>query len=190
MSERERTDPELWVDEYGDYLYRYALSRLLNPELAEETVQETFLAALKSVDAFRGQASMKTWLVGILKHKIVDQLRKLGREKPYESPDRLYDSVQGDFNEKGMWEMGPAKWTADPGDIQEKKEFWEVFRNCLGKLSKTHLSAYSLREIEGKETGEICMILDISPTNLWVILYRARMSLRKCLEEHWFKISD
>lgn len=186
MRRKEWSDPAKWVDEYGDYLFRYALSRLFDPHLAEEIVQETFLAALTAFEGFKGEASIKTWLVGILKHKIVDHFRKTSREKPYESVDTLYDREQTIFDEKGGWKTGPAKWQADPGKIYEDSEFWDTFRECLRKLPKKQLDLFVLREIEGKKSDEICMLLDITPTNLWVTLYRVRMSLRKCLEDTWF----
>ncbi len=186
MTEKEHSDPEKWVDEYGDYLYRYALSRLFDPHLAEEIVQETFLAALKSLEGFRGQASIKTWLVGIMKHKIVDHFRKTSREKPYEEVENLYDREPDIFDDRGGWKIGPAKWQGDPQIIREDREFWETFRKCLLKLPKKQVDLFVLREMEGKKTDEICMILDITPTNLWVMLYRARVSLRKCIEDTWF----
>lgn len=186
MTEKEHIDPEKWVDEYGDYLYRYAISRLFDPHLAEEIVQETFLAALKSLEGFRGQASIKTWLVGIMKHKIVDHFRKSGREKPYEEVENLYDREPDIFDDRGGWKIGPAKWQGDPEIIREDREFWETFRKCLLMLPKKQVDLFVLREMEGKKTDEICMLLDITPTNLWVMLYRARVSLRKCIEDTWF----
>lgn len=187
MTEKDLSDPSTWVDEHGDYLYRYALSRLLDPHLAEELVQETFLGALKSLESYRGQASIKTWLVGILKHKIVDHYRKAGREKPYESVEKRHDRDPELFDQAGGWKIGPDRWKVDPGKIQENREFWETFRKCLLKLPKKQIDLFTLRELEGKKSAEICMLLDITPTNLWVMLYRARMSLRKCLEDNWFK---
>lgn len=186
MTEKDQIDPATWVDEHGDYLYRYALSRLLDPTLAEELVQETFLGALKSLNSYRGQASIKTWLVGILKHKIVDHFRKVGRERPYDSVEKLHDREPDFFDGMGGWKKGPNRWQADPVKIQENREFWETFRKCLLKLPKKQIDLFTLRELDGKKSDEICMLLGITPTNLWVMLYRARMSLRECLENNWF----
>ncbi|NIO16494.1 MAG: sigma-70 family RNA polymerase sigma factor [Deltaproteobacteria bacterium] len=190
MEEKEKIDPETWVDEHGDYLYRFALSRLLDPVLAEELVQETFVGALKSRESFRGQASVKTWLVGILKHKIVDHFRKAGRERPYESVENLQDRQADLFDESGEWKKGPSRWQLDPEKIQENKEFWETFRKCLLGLPPKQIDLFTLRELDGKKSDEICMLLDITPTNLWVMLYRARMSMRTCLEENWFGVKS
>ncbi len=180
------SNPEKWVDEHGDYLFRYALVRLRDKEIAEDVVQETFLAALQGREKFKGEASEKTWLVGILKHKIIDHFRKIGRESPM--TDLLFTAgpEEGFFDLKGKWKVAPASWADDPKEILEKKEFWKKLDDCLLGLPSRLAQVFSLRELEGVESEQICNLLKISATNLGVILYRARMQLIRCLETNWF----
>lgn len=179
-------DPETWVDQYGDYLYRYALSRIQDPSVAEDLVQETFLAALHAKERFEGRSSEKTWLTGILKYKIIDHIRKKSREQPTESIEFAADVMHEHFDEKGAWKVGPAKWTVDPSELLEQKEFWEVFYRCLSKLSGRLAQAFVFRELEGLSSDEISKILNISANNSYVILHRARMGMRDCVEANWF----
>ncbi len=179
-------DPNSWVDDYGDYLFRFALSRVKNSEFAEEVVQETFVAAIQSLDSFSGKSSLKTWLVGILKHKIVDMIRKAYRERPYESVENIKSVTSDMFDPSGKWNMGPVEWNADPQEIAEHHEFWKVFNGCLKNLPENHYRVFMMREMDGIESEEICRVLDISSTNLWVMLHRARTALRSCLEHRWF----
>ena len=179
-------DPSVWVDRYGDYLFRYAMLRLRDRSAAEDMVQETFLAALKDRGAFSGNSSEVTWLVGILKHKIADHYRRQAREAPLEGGDLREHPDAGHFDGAGHWTTGPAEWGGNPADLYRQGEFLVQFRNCLSRLSPNHANAFTLREIEGADTGEICKVLNITETNLWVILHRARMQLRRCLETRWF----
>ncbi len=180
------SDPETWVDKYGDYLYSYALTRIHNPAQAEDLTQETFVAALNSRDTFLGRSSERTWLTGILKHKIIDLIRKQSRERLVGDIDTVTMSIDGQFDEKDHWNAAPAKWSVNPEDLVDRKEFWEAFAGCLSDLSSKLSGAFILREIDGMSAREICKVLDISATNYWVILYRARMFLRHCLEKNWF----
>jgi RNA polymerase sigma-70 factor, ECF subfamily len=179
-------DPSVWVDRYGDYLFRYAMLRLRDRPAAEDMVQETFLAALKDRGAFSGNSSEATWLVGILKHKIADHYRRQSREAPLEGGDLGEHPDAGHFDGVGHWTTGPAEWGGNPADLYRQGEFLEQFRKCLSELSPNHANAFTLREIEGLETAEICKVLGVSETNLWVILHRARALLRRCLEIRWF----
>jgi len=182
----ERFDPSDWVDRYGDYLFRYALLRLRDRSAAEDLVQETFLAGLKNRETFSGGSSESTWLVGILKHKIADHFRRQAREGSLPDGDPPNQPGEPPFNATGHWTSGPADWGGNPPDLFRQKEFLEEFTKCLSGLSPTQANAFTLREIEGLNTGEICKVLDITETNLWVILHRARMHLRRCLETRWF----
>lgn len=186
MAEASLTDPERWVDDYGDDLFRYAVLRLRDPEIAEDVVQETFLAALRAKERFAGQSSERTWLTGILKHKIVDHIRKASREIPLGDPDSSSGTVKGLFNEKGRWREEPKDWGNNPGEDLEKKEFKEILAQCLSELPDRLSNAFSLREMDGLSSKEVCKVLNVSATNLWVMLYRARMRLRHCLETTWF----
>jgi RNA polymerase sigma-70 factor (ECF subfamily) len=186
MEKPGQIDPADWADRYGDYLFRYAVLRLRDRSAAEDLVQETFLAALKDRGAFSGKSAEATWLVGILKHKIADHFRRLSREVSLgedDPPDPAGESV---FDASGHWAAGPADWGANPADLFRQKEFLDQFAECLSDLSPNQANAFTLREIEGLGTGEICKVLDVTETNLWVILHRARMLLRRCLEARWF----
>ena len=183
-------NPESWVDQYGDFLYRFTLSRIKDPSIAEDLVQETFLAALKARKNFQGRSTAKTWLIAILKHKIVDHIRKRVREQTSDKVESMHDTAANDpvdnsFNDKGDWQIRPSKWAIDPMKLYEQKEFMDVLYHCLGELPKRQAEAFMMREIDGFSTEEICKVLNISATNSWVMLYRARMWLRRCLENNW-----
>jgi RNA polymerase sigma-70 factor (ECF subfamily) len=178
-------DPESWVDHYGDFLYRFALSRVKDPAIAEDLVQETFLAALRARESFKGRSTGRTWLIAILKHKIVDYIRKKIREPSIDKIEKLTDMTDADFNAEGKWQLRPHKWTINPGKIYEQKEFFDVLYHCLAELPERLAEAFMLREMDGLSTAEVCKALDITATNSWVMLYRARMSLRRCLEHEW-----
>jgi RNA polymerase sigma-70 factor, TIGR02943 family len=190
--DRSRRDPERWVEDYGDYLFKYALIRLRDPGKAEDAVQETFLAALKSGGSFAGKSSEKTWLVGILKNKIFDYYRKVSRETSFTDlefyQNEENDRFVADGIGKGGWihELGPAEWTPEPGAALDSELFWKTFHMCAGKMPEKINTVFCLREIEGIETKEVCEMLNISESNLWVMLHRARMALRRCLEINWF----
>jgi RNA polymerase sigma-70 factor (ECF subfamily) len=171
------SDPAAWVDQHGDYLFRYALTRLGNRSAAEDAVQDTFLAALNA-KSFSGRSAECTWFVGILKHKIVDHQRRQSREQE-QSCEELFD-------EKGWWKVKPKNWPADPSAVLEDKEFWAAFRSCLANLPERLRAVFSLREVDELPTEGACEALKVTPGNLGVLLFRARMGLRRCLEINWF----
>lgn len=189
MTKPANLDPSEWVDQHGDYLFRYAMLRLRDRSVAEDLVQETFLAALKSRGSFAGSSSEATWMVGILKHKIADHFRRQAREAPLEDGDLREQPDPSSFDRSGHWTSGPTDWGGNPADLYREKKFLDQFTKCLAGLSPNLANAFTLREIEGADTGEICKVLNVTETNLWVILHRARMHLRQCLETHWFKKS-
>lgn len=184
---------EQWTDLYGDYLYRYALLRLRNRQGAEDVVQETFVAALQSYRNFQGRSSEKTWLVNILKHKIIDQFRKTGREDAV--CDEKFEGWFSDvFNERGHWNFSSGKapriWSApDPERAYGNQQFWKALHSSLEELPDRVADAFVLREIEGLETEEICRTLGVTRNNLWVMLHRARAYLRRSLEEGGFAVA-
>jgi len=182
-------NPESWVDRYGDYLFRYALARVRDPAVAEELVQETFLAALKGRDKFRRKSSGQTWLTAILKHKIIDYFRKGHREAASEQIETVAASVKDFFQNNGRWKILPGKWDDDPEKIFRQREFLQVFYRCLAELPERLARAFRLREMEGLSTDELCKRMDITPTNSWVMLYRARMHLQRCLDVRWMNHS-
>lgn len=185
------SDPELWVEAHGDYLFKYALLRLRDVPRAEDAVQETFLAALKGGRTFEGRSAEKTWLVGILKNKIGDYFRKASRETPFTDLEFYHDEESGSFELegplKGSWAlaMAPRDWTPEPGAGIDNEAFWKVFNDCAAKLPRNISAAFWLREVDNTTSKEICSLLNISESNLWVMLHRARMALRRCLETNW-----
>lgn len=182
------SDAGQWVDKHGDALYRFALARVRSPELAEEMVQETFLAALRAKDSFAGRSSERTWLIGILKRKVIDYYRKYWRERPMtelETRDEVDGDISDMFDETGHWRKPPETWT-NPRVATEQNQFWVVFEKCMQGLPERQAQAFYLREVEGMESDEIRQVLQITPTNLWAMLHRARVRLRACLEENWF----
>lgn len=177
-------NPAKWVEQHGDFLYRYALVRLGRPETAEDAVQETFVGALRGREQFKGACSERTWLVSILKRKIIDYLRRKGREQPVSNLGD--DDWEGElFDRNGHWKKGPPAWSS-PDAAVERAEFWSVFSQCLGKLPERLAEAFSLREMDGVENAEVCKALAVSPGNLSVLLHRARLRLWRCLGINWF----
>jgi RNA polymerase sigma-70 factor (ECF subfamily) len=176
-------DPSRWVDEHGDALFRFAILRVKDPELAGDLVQDTFLSALKAKEGFRGGSSLRTWLIGILKHKIIDHYRK-HRIEVLESD--LQGGAEGfDFEHA---DRVTTRWSEAPSQLVENREFWGVLTSCLAGLPEAHRRAFSMREFDGLDGEEICKVLGVTPTNLWVMLHRARAKLRKCLESNWFEV--
>lgn len=186
---RTASDPGEWLERHGDVLFRFALTRVGDRDVAEDLVQETLLAALKSRDRFAQQSTEQTWLVAILRFKVADYFRRLHREPARNSVENLGQVLSSEFDEAGYWKTGTADWFGDPGQALQDREFWDVFRECLAKLPEMHADAFCLREFEEQTTEEICKTLGISATNLGVRLYRARMSLRRCLELNWFSVT-
>ena len=182
-------DPERWIDDHGDVLYRYALARVRKPELAQDLVQETLLAAMRGYEKFGGQSSVRSWLCGILKHKICDWYRKVGRETSFTDMEFLADECADKFVPEGYWihMTGPKEWKPEADEVMHRDEFWQTMRDCLGKLPERTASVFMLREMEEVESKEICKMLAISESNLWVMLHRARMALRECLAINWFE---
>jgi RNA polymerase sigma-70 factor (ECF subfamily) len=180
------TNPEIWVAEYGDLLFRYALRRVRRWDVAEELVQETFLAALHSREVFQARSSEKTWLLSILKHKIVDHIRKASRESSVSSEMPLEDIPEHLFDQGGRWAIKPSRWGSDPGKVLEAKGFWDALMSCMEELPSRMAHAFALREIEQMDVEEVSEVMEVTPNNLGVLLYRARQRLRRCLELNWF----
>jgi len=188
---RDLSDPEQWVDLYGNFLFKYALTRLRDPNKAEDAVQETFLAAIKGGKSFRGRSEEKYWLVGILKNKIYDDFRRRNRETSFTDlefySDEESDRFVTDGSGAGSWihKLGPEVWP-NYGESLDNERFWKTYHDCAGRLPEKVATVFNLREVDGLETKEICALLNISENNLWVMLHRGRMALRRCLETNWF----
>jgi RNA polymerase sigma-70 factor, ECF subfamily len=177
------------LEAHRGYLFRVAKLQLRDDALAEDVVQETLLAAL-SGSGFSGKSSLKTWLTGILKHKIVDAIRRKQREPLLASTfddecdiEDLDGLFRGPYS---SWDSPPADW-GDPVQALNQRQFFDVMDFCLEKLPPNTARVFMMREVMELESEEICKELAITTNNLWVILYRARMSLRECLEQNWFK---
>jgi RNA polymerase sigma-70 factor (ECF subfamily) len=180
------TDPNTWLDQHGDALYRFALVRVRDSAVAEDLVQDTLLAALRAHERFAGQSSELTWLIAILKNKIVDHYRRHVREAPLpdsEDPDGLIDALFKKSNDH--WLTVPAAWQ-DPDMSLENSQFWQAFTDCLQGLPARQAQAFTLTELDGLGTDELCKVLGVTSSNVWVLLHRARLRLRECLEHGWF----
>lgn len=172
------------VEEERPYLLRYASLQLRDRHAAEDAVQETLLAALAGEASFGGRSNLRTWLTGILKHKIVDTIRRAARDNTL-VPDPMAEAEEFDalFDATGHWKEPPAAW---PEGSLEQKQFFAVLEECLSRLPAKTAQAFMMREHMGFETDEICKELAVTPTHCWVLLYRARMALRECLQMNWF----
>lgn len=181
------TSPDTWLDEHGNALYRYALLRLRDPHKAEELVQDTFVSALQGLRNFNGEAPVRTWLIGILKHKITDQFRREAREISLDNFDHQEEELsqtEDSFAPDGHWANKISDW-GNPEKALENQQFWELLQFCMDHLPKRLARLFLLREILEEESENICQDFAITPTNLWTMLYRARMGLRQCLDRHW-----
>lgn len=178
-------DPTGWVDRYGDALLRFALSRVGRQEVAEDLVQETFLAAWRARDSFGGRASFDTWLCAILRRKIADYYRCAGREQALADVD-ADDKGEPLFSRRGRWLESVAPWRESPEQLARNSEFWEVMDRCLAKLPAHLAHAFQLREIQMASMDDVSRRTGVSPKNLSVRLHRARLLLRRCLDHKWF----
>lgn len=178
--------PTRWVDLYADYLYNYAISRVNNEELAKDLVQETFYAGLNSAKNFKGSASERTWLVAILKRKVIDHYRKINSKKGKAEVKMSYKRDEGE----GSW---LEEQIADPlslteNDQIENEELGLAIHECIAKLPSKQAKVFTMKTIHGMSTEDICNELSINPSNLWVLVFRARASLMGCLNENWFAV--
>ena len=177
--------PEQWLAEHGDVLYRHAYFRLRDQMAAEDVVQETLLAAMRARERFAGRSSERTWLIGILNNKVIDYLRRQTREQSLDQGDLGDDELEGLlFEADGHWRRPPSAW-GDPDAAFEQKLFWEALGRCLEELPTRQSQAFTLCEMDGVGGTEASKVLGVSTTNIWVILHRARLRLKECLEMNW-----
>ena len=188
-------NPEKWIDSYADYLYSFAYNRVSDEETAKDLVQETFLSALKARDGFKGEASEKTWLISILKRKIIDLYRKNAAhpQQSFEESEQYKVAYSHYFTElgfiKGEWNKttAPKPWDVSEKNLIEQKEFKHILTQCLSKLPKVWSSVFALKYLEEEESKNICKELEITSSNYWVIIHRAKLQMRECLEKNWIK---
>ena len=175
------------IEDLRPYLLRYATLQLRDAAAAEDAVQDALLAALAAEAGFAGRSNLRTWLTGILKHKIVDTIRRQSRDRPAPGPEAGGDDAEFDalFDQRGHWEEAPDAWQQPEGSLQQK-QFLAALEACLRDLPERTARVFMMREHLGLETSEICKVLGITATHCWVMLHRARMSLRLCLEKNWF----
>ncbi len=140
-----------------------------------------------AIDSFRGESSPRTWLIGILRHKMLDYLRRAGRQRPTGQVEAADPRIEGRFDERGMWSDPPDKWGGDPAALLQREEFWAAFEECLAALPQQMAQASALRTMDDVDSAEVCKVVGVTQTNLWVMLHRARARLRDCLENRWFR---
>lgn len=177
------------LDGFRADMLRFVVLQLRDRAAAEDAVQEAMLAALEAAPRFDQRSQLKTWVFSILKHKIIDIIRRRSREPLLERGTDEFPAGALDplFDERGFWQKDerPADW-GDPAKSLENTRFWVVFESCLDHLPENTARIFMMREFLGLDTGEICKEMEITPTNCWVVLHRARMGLRLCLKETWF----
>ena len=186
------TDPRFaQIESHRPYLMRYALSQLRDGQLAEEAVQEALAAALESIATFGGKSSLRTWLTSILRFKVIDLQRRAASDRQHLESSEFAELSEGEgwldelFDETGHWREAPRAWS-DPEAALEQRRFWEAFEKCLDGLPGAGGRVFFKREILGESTEAICKDERITSSNCWVILHRARLALRSCLEKSWF----
>lgn len=175
------TDPEQWVDRHGDAMYRYAMSKTGNASVAEELVQESFLAGLRSHREYRGDSTVSTWLFAILRRKIADYYRR--RQRSGTAIEHAAEQTADEIPKGSLC----RRWSGDPAAIFEADEFWQVFEQCVEKLPDKLAEVHQLREVKQQSPKDICQVLGISATNLSMRLHRSRLALRDCLQKNWFR---
>jgi RNA polymerase sigma-70 factor (ECF subfamily) len=186
MSDSLALAPETWADQHGEALYRFAMARVSDPELAADLVQETFLEALRGRDSFQGKSSARTWLTAILKHKIIDEFRRSRRLPRIDKESASEPVIESFFDRRGRSKTLPGRWGDEPDAILDRREFWEVLKRCVVRLPGNLADAFIAIELGELDRERACERFEITATNLAARLYRARLLLRHCLETHWF----
>jgi RNA polymerase sigma-70 factor, ECF subfamily len=186
MTNNNESQAATWLEEHGDYLFSFALLKVKDIHRAEDLAQETLLAAITAENTFSNKSSIRTWLTGILKHKIIDYFRRQDKEVMIGDlidPDET-DNLDHFFNKNDQWINKPAAFINPESAIQQT-EFLEVFQQCIANLKPRQAEVFLAKEIHGMSNDEICKDLTLSPTNVWVLMHRARLSLSNCLKNHW-----
>lgn len=178
------------IYEYADEMFRFTFSRIPNREEAEDIVQNTFLAAHQHSAKFDGRSSAKTWIYAILKNKIADYFRQRFRQTAFVDLSNHNDGIPGEyFDQFGDWDQRyrPSSWQDEPEHLLDNVHFNKVFRQCMDELPPRWQVAVNSKYIDDRDSNEICQELEVSPSNYWQILHRAKLQLRYCLEQLWFK---
>lgn len=179
-------NPKLWVKTYADALFNFASIRVNDKEAAKDLVQETFLAALRNIDTFKGEISEKNWLYMILKNKIIDHYRK--KASSLISQIESSSNENEYFDEENHWQQNklPKEWRIDYNSTLDSNEFLEILQQCMKRLSELLNMVFSMKYLDEKESDEICKELKITASYYWVILHRSKLQLRDCIEKKWF----
>lgn len=174
------------IAEMRPMLLKLAMLQLRNPSWAEDVVSETTIAAIESAGSFDGRAKLRTWVVGILKHKIIDHLRRSSREVQIESDDDEAGaaSIETLYDDAGSRVEAPLDW-GDPERALTQQQFMDVLQECVAELPAVQGRAFMMREWMGYDTDEICRTLGITSNHCNVLLFRARLRLRECIESRW-----
>lgn len=180
--------PETWVKLYSDTLFHFTYARVGDKETAKDLVQETFLAALRNLDNYKGEISEKNWLFTIIKNKIIDHYRKRSTIILSELED-LFQQSESFFDENDQWKKNsaPKEWNVGYSMPVESDEFNEILNKCIERLNELSRIVFSMKYLDEKESDEICKELSITSSNYWVIIHRAKLQLRSCLEKNWIK---
>lgn len=189
----ETFDASNWVELHGDALFGFAFVRVRDAATAEDLVQEALVAGVKAGPTFDGRANERTWLMSILKHKIVDHFRRIAREAPLTEEESDMSSYDYLFANRGHWtpQTKPIEWGSNPAAHVEQAEFRKILSGCMDELPERVAKCFALREMDGHDTSTICELLGISTSNFWVIMHRARLHLRRCIEFGWYrKVQD
>lgn len=185
--EKKQQQATEWVNEYADMLYNYALQRIKDTDTAKDLVQDTFLAAWRNIDNYTGEASVKTWLFAILKNKLIDYYRKAASTYTTAS---IGDKQENDifFNDVAHWskEAYPVEWSVKSDSYLESKEFYAILGKCKKKLKEIQMAVFTLKYLENQDSEEICKTLNITTANYWVLIHRAKLQMRACIEKNWF----
>jgi RNA polymerase sigma-70 factor (ECF subfamily) len=184
-------DPSRWLAAHGDAMFRFARMRLFNDADAEDAVQETLLAAIRSAAGFRGDSSERTWLVGILRHKVFDLARKRAREQAWRRTMEAELAPSPGDDKAGRSRQGAASfphaaWPGPTGET-EQVELRRALAEAIAALPPAMRQAFCLREIDELPTDRVCELLELSKTNLWTLIHRAKVRLRADLDRRWFE---
>jgi len=177
--------PEEWVSKYADKLYAFARARVSSDEVAQDIVQDTFLSAWKGKDGYRGEASEQSWLYTICRNKITDHYRKAANSLQQLS---MEDTGSDLFSDTGHWTQDtvPSEWHTSSARV-ETKEFYRILNECKERLKELQKAVFVMKYMDDMDSDEICKILNITSSNYWVLIHRAKLQLRGCLEQNWFK---
>ncbi len=174
-----------WIEKYTEEMLSWTMYKISDTETAKDIVQDTFLAVLKNMDTFKEESNPKTWIFSILKNKITDYYRK-----KYKDPQKTdFENINTYFKENGEWitEKRPMDWHEEDKNLLDDTDFQKILNQCIDNLPSKWNALVKMKFLDEKETENICQELEISTTNMWQMMHRAKLKLRQCLEINWFK---